>query len=196
MLAAHPSFEASNPSELIKLARAQQINFSSPGVGSVHHLAGEYINKLISGKLVHIGYRGAAPAVTDAVAGHVKLTISGMPPIVPFLQSGELKAIAATSKSRAPMFRNIPAMAEVNGFGEFDFVNWWGLFARAGAPTAVLEQLHNASVDALKDAQVREVLMIQAAEPIGNTSAEFHEFIGTEAAKYARIVKLTGVTMK
>jgi tripartite-type tricarboxylate transporter receptor subunit TctC len=75
VIAAHPSFQASNPLELTKLAQAQQINFSSPGIGGPQHLVGEYINKLIAGHLVHVGYRGAAPAATDAVAGHVKLTI-------------------------------------------------------------------------------------------------------------------------
>jgi tripartite-type tricarboxylate transporter receptor subunit TctC len=196
VLAAHPSFEASNPSELVNLAQARQIDFSSPGIGSPMHLTGEYINKLISGKLVHIGYRGAAPAVTDAVAGHVKLTISGMPPVVPFLQSGQLKAIGVTTKLRAPMFPNIPAMAETKDFEEFDFSNWFGLFARTGTSTAILDELYKASIEALKDAQVRGVLITQAAEPIGNTPAEFREFIRAEAAKYAKIVKLTGVTVR
>ena len=79
------------------MRQSQSVDFSSPGIGSSHHLAGEYINTLAGTKLVHIPYRGAAPAVTDAVSGHVKLTISGMPPVVPFLKSGNLKAIAVTS---------------------------------------------------------------------------------------------------
>jgi tripartite-type tricarboxylate transporter receptor subunit TctC len=195
VLAAHPSFEASNLMELVKLAQARDIDFSSPGVGSSHHLTGEYLNKLISGKLSHIAYRGAAPAVTDAVAGHVKLTISGLPAVVPFLQSGALKAIAVTNHARSPMFPDIPAMSETLGFEEFDFTVWFGLLARTGTPTAILERLQSASVVALKDAQVRKILVTQAAEPIGSTSDDFRKFIRSEAAKYAKIVKLTGVAV-
>jgi tripartite-type tricarboxylate transporter receptor subunit TctC len=112
VLAAHPSLAASTFEELLALARKQEVNFSSPGIGSSHHLTGEYINALQHTKLVHVPYRGATPAITDAVSGQVKLTISGMPPVVPFLQSGALKAIAVTSKKRSPLFPDIPAMAE------------------------------------------------------------------------------------
>src|SRR5258708_9020999 len=94
VLAAHPSFAASTPEQLIKLAQDEPVNFSTPGIGSSHHLAGEYINALRHTKLVHVPYRGSAPAVTDAVSAHVGLTISCRPPIVPFLQSHMLKSTA------------------------------------------------------------------------------------------------------
>jgi tripartite-type tricarboxylate transporter receptor subunit TctC len=196
VLAAHPSLQASNPTELVKLARAEPVNFSTPGVGSSHHLTGEYINKVQSTQLVHVPYRGAAPAVSDAVGGQVKLTISGMPPVVQFLRAGTLKAIAVTSKRRAPTFPDIPAIAETKGFEDFDFTNWFGLLARTGTPQPILDKLAKASVATLHDPQVREVLNTQAAEPVGNTPAEFREFIRAESAKYAKIVELTGVKIK
>jgi tripartite-type tricarboxylate transporter receptor subunit TctC len=196
VLAAHPSFEASNPVEFVKLARAQAVDFSSPGTGSSHHLTGEYINKLQSTQLVHVPYRGAAPAVADAVGGQVKLTISGMPPVVQFLQAGKLKAVAVTSKRRSPTFPDIPAMAETAGFEDFDFTNWFGLLARTGTAQPILHKLAKAAVAALKDPQVRDILMTQAAEPVGNTPAEFRDFIRAESAKYAKIVELTGVKVK
>jgi tripartite-type tricarboxylate transporter receptor subunit TctC len=196
VLAAHPSFEASTPAELVALARARQIDYSTPGIGSSHHLTGETINKLNATKLIHVPYRGAGPAVADAVGGQVKLTISGMPPVVGFLQSRALKAIAVASRQRSPRFPDVPALAETRGFEEFDFTNWFGLLARAGTPAMVLQRLHRATIEALKDAQVREILMAQAAEPVGNTPAEFREFIRAEIAKYARVVELTGVTIK
>ena len=196
VLVAHPSFQAATPAELIKLAHAQAVDFSSPGIGSAHHLTGEYMKTLQSMQLVHVPYRGASAAVTDAVAGQVKLTISGMPPVVPFLQSGQLKAIAVTSKKRAPMFPEIPALAETPGFEDFDFTNWFGLMARSGTPQGVLDRLAQSVVIALKDPKVREVLAQQAAEPVGNTPAEFRDFLRAESAKYARIVKLTGVQVK
>ena len=196
VLAAHPSFPASTPQELVKLARAQEIDYSTPGIGSSHHLTGEYLNKLISGRLVHVPYRGAAPAVTDAVAGQVKLTIAGMPPVVPFLQAGSLKAIAVTSKARSPQFPAIPAMSEIGGFEDFDFTNWFGLLARAGTPAPILDKLQAASVAALRDPHVRKILSTQAAEPVGNTPAQFRDFIHAEATKYARLVELTGLTIR
>jgi tripartite-type tricarboxylate transporter receptor subunit TctC len=196
VLAAHPSFPASTPEELIKLAQAREVDFSTPGIGSSHHLTGEYINALAHTKFVHVPYRGATPAVTDAVAGQVKLTISGMPPVVPFLKSGALKAIAVTSKKRSPLFPDIPALAEIKGFEDIDFTNWFGLLARAGTAPEILDRLHKASVEALKDPQVQEILENQAAVPVGNTPAEFREFIHAETAKYARIVEITHLEVK
>jgi tripartite-type tricarboxylate transporter receptor subunit TctC len=196
VLAAHPTFAASTTSELLALARAEPVDFSSPGVGSAHHLTGEYIGKLQGVRLVHVPYRGAAPAVADAVGGQVKLTISGMPPVVQFLQAGKLKAIAVTSKQRSPAFPGIPSLAETRGFEDVDFTNWFGLLARSGTPQPVLDKLAKATVAALKDPQVREILQSQAAEPVGNTPAEFGQFIRAESAKYAKIVQLTGVTVK
>jgi tripartite-type tricarboxylate transporter receptor subunit TctC len=196
VLAAHPSFEASTPSELVKLARSQTVNFSTTGIGSPHHLTGEYINKTQSTQLVHVPYRGAAPALADAVAGQVKLTISGMPPVVPFLQSGALKMIAVTSKQRASALPSIPALAETSGFEDFDFTTWFGLLARTGTPKPIIDKLAQATVAALSDPRVKEVLTTQAAQPVGDTPAEFHDFIRAEAAKYKRIVELTGVKLK
>jgi tripartite-type tricarboxylate transporter receptor subunit TctC len=193
VLAAHPPFPASNITELVKLARSQRVEFSSPGTASIPHLIGEYINKLQSTKLLHIPYRGAAPAVSDAVAGHVKLTISGMPPIVRLLESGALKAIAVTSKRRSPIFPNIPAMAETAGFEEADFTNWFGLVARTGVRRPILDKLAKATVEALKDQKVQDVLAIQAAVPVGSTQSEFQDFVRSEATKYTTLFELTGV---
>jgi tripartite-type tricarboxylate transporter receptor subunit TctC len=196
VLAAHPTFAASNTAELVKLARTQHVDFSSPGTGSSHHLTGEYINKLHTTRLVHVPYRGAAPAVADAVGGQVKLTISGMPPVVQFLHGGTLKAIAVTSKKRSPTFPNIPAMSETAGFEDFDFTNWFGLLARTGTPQSIIDKLTRATVTSLKDARVHDILTTQAAVPVGNTAAEFRDFIRAEAQKYANVVELTGVSVK
>ena len=196
VLAAHPTFPANNAAELVKLATSQSVDFSSPGTGSSHHLAGEYINTLAGTKLVHIPYRGAAPAVSDAVSGHVKLTISGMPPVVPFLKFGNLKAIAVTSAKRSPAFPNVPALSETKGFEGFDFTNWFGLLARTGTPQAILDKVAKVAIEALKDAKVREVLETQAAVPVGNTPEQFRDFIHEESVKYKKIVQLTGVKVK
>jgi tripartite-type tricarboxylate transporter receptor subunit TctC len=196
ILAAHPSFPASTPQELVALAKKEQVDFSTPGIGSSHHLTGEYMNYVTHGKLSHVPYRGAAPAVTDAVSGQVKLTISGMPPVVPFLKANKLKAIAVTSKKRFPLFPDIPAMSEIKGFEDFDFTNWFGLLAPAGTPQPILDKLQKASVEALKDEQVRKILESQAAVAVGNTSEEFRKFILDEAARYKKIVEITHVKIQ
>jgi tripartite-type tricarboxylate transporter receptor subunit TctC len=196
VFAAHPSFSASTVAQLVDLARARPIQCSSPGIGSAHHLVLEYINTLAGTHFEHIPYRGASPAVQDAVAGQVKLTISGMPPVVPFLQAGALKAIGVTSRDRLPIFPNIPAMAENEGFEHFDFTNWFGLLARSGTPQPILDRLSEAAVKALQIATVRDTLKAQAAEPVGNSPVEFGRFIAAESAKYRRIVEVTGVKLK
>jgi tripartite-type tricarboxylate transporter receptor subunit TctC len=196
ILAAHPSFAASNATELVALARKGQVDYSSPGIGSSHHLTGELIKKVQSTHLLHVPYRGAGPAVADAVGGQVKLTISGMPPVVGFLESHALKAIAVASRQRSPRFPDIPALAETLGLGDFDFTNWFGLLARTGTPPAILQQLYKTSTEVLQDAQVREILVPQAAEPVASRPDEFRDFIRAEAAKYARVVQITGVSIK
>jgi tripartite-type tricarboxylate transporter receptor subunit TctC len=196
ILAAHPGFPASSPQELVALAKKEQVDFSTPGIGSSHHLTGEYINHVARTKLTHVPYRGAAPAVTDAVAGQVKLTISGMPPVVPFLKAGKLKAIAVTSKKRFPLFPDVPAMSEIKGFEDFDFTNWFGLLAPAGTPQPILDKLNKAAVEALKDEHVRKILESQAAVAVGDTSAEFRKFILDEAARYKKIVEITRVKIQ
>ena len=120
MLAAHPTFEASESQRNWSSSRARsRSTFRRPGTGSAHHLTGEYVNKLHRTRLVHVPYRGAAPAITDAVGGQVKLTISGMPPVVQFLQAGKLKAIAVTSKQRSPTFPEHPRDGRDGGLRGF-----------------------------------------------------------------------------
>jgi len=193
---AHPSFPASTVSQLLDMARTHSVPFSSPGIGSAHHLVVAYINTLAGTHFEHIPYRGAAPAVQDAVAGQVKLTISGMPPVVPFLQAGSLKAIAVTSAERSSIFPTIPAMAENAGFEDFDFTNWFGLLARSGTPQPVLDAISKAAVAALQLATVRDTIKAQAAQPVGNGPTEFGLFIQHESAKYRKIVEVTGVKVK
>lgn len=196
VIAAYPGLPASTPQELIALAKKEQVDFSTPGIGSSHHLTGEYINYIAHTKLVHVPYRGAAPAVTDAVAGQVKVTISGMPPVVGFLHSNKLKAIAVTSKKRSPLFPDVPAIAEIKGFEDFDFTNWFGLLAPAGTPKPILMKLQKAAADALKDEQVRKILDAQAAVAVGNSPEEFRKFILDEAARYKKIVEITHVKIQ
>ena len=196
IIAAHPDLNISNPAELLAALkeRAQPIPYSTPGVGSGMHLAGEFLKKLAGPQLHHIPYRGAGPAVQDAVASHVPLTIAGMPPVVPYVKTGTLRAVAVTSAKRSVLFPEIPALAELGGdYREFDLTNWFGLLAPAGTPDVILQSLHTAAVAALADTTVRQRIADQGAEPVGNTPAEFTVFIRAESDKYKRIAAATGV---
>jgi tripartite-type tricarboxylate transporter receptor subunit TctC len=193
LIVANQTFPASTPEQLVGLIKAREIDFSHSGVGSAHHLTGMYLNKLVSGHLLPIVYRGMAQALADTLSGQVALSISGLPPALPFLRSGHLKAIAVTSKRRSPFLPGVPALAETKGLEEFDTVSWYGLLAPKGMPAVLVEKLHLAVVQALKKDKVREILESQAAEPVGNTPDEFSRFIRAEATKYAKIIEVTGL---
>ena len=199
IVTAHPDLKVGSPSELIALLKARQgqLTYSSPGVGSAQHLAGELLKKTAGVDMKHVAYRGAAPAVQDAVAGHVPITISGMPPVVELIKSGKLRAIAVTSAKRTPRLPDTPVLAELGQeFAALEITNWFGLFAPAGVSENVRQKLHQAAVKALGDPMVRQRIAEQGAEAVGNTPAEFAAFIAAEFAKYARIVKLSGVRVE
>jgi tripartite-type tricarboxylate transporter receptor subunit TctC len=196
VITAHPKLKVASPSELIALLKARpgQLTYSSPGVGSAQHLAGELLKKTVGVDMKHVAYRGGAPAVQDAVAGHVPITISGMPPVVELIKSGKLRAIAVTSAKRSPLLPDTPALAELGSeFAAFDITNWFGLFAPASVSSDIRQKLHQAATKALIDPTVRHRIAEQGAEPVGNNPAEFAAFIAAESDKYARIAKLSGV---
>jgi tripartite-type tricarboxylate transporter receptor subunit TctC len=192
VLAAHPSLRATTVKQLVSLSRSQPLNYSIPGVGSLHHLIGQYVNALQSAQLVHVPYRGAAPAVTDAVSGHVQLTIAGLPAALAFIRSEQLKPIAVTSRERSPIVPEVPAMAETAEFKDADFSNWFGLLAPAGTGAHVVESLAKTAVAALNDPKLRETLETQAAVPVGFGPDQFGAFIRSEATRYATVLALTG----
>jgi tripartite-type tricarboxylate transporter receptor subunit TctC len=199
VITAHPDLSASSPAELIALLKARpgQLDYSSPGLGSGQHLAGELLKKIAGVNMKHVAYRGAAPAVQDAVAGHVPITISGMPPVLELVKANKLRAVAVTSAKRSQLLPQVPSLAELGGgFAKLDVTNWFGLFAPAGVADDIRKKLHQAAVKALGDPTVRQRIAEQGAEAVGNTPAEFAEFIAAESAKYAEIAKLTGVRVE
>jgi tripartite-type tricarboxylate transporter receptor subunit TctC len=199
IVTAHPDLKVTSPSELIALlkARGGQLTYSSPGVASAQHLAGELLKKIAVVDMRHVAYRGAAPAVQDVVGGHVPIAISGMPPVVELIKSGKLQAVAVTSTKRSKLLPNTAALAELGeGFAGFDITNWFGLFAPAGVSEDIRQKLHQAAVKALGDPMVRQRIADQGAEAVGNTPAEFMAFIAAESARYARIAKLSGVRVE
>jgi tripartite-type tricarboxylate transporter receptor subunit TctC len=196
MIVANPELNVTTPAQLIALLRSRpgQLNYSSPGTGSPHHLAGEYLKKLAGVQMQHVVYRGAGPAVQDAVAGHVPITISGMPPVIELVRADKLRAVAVTSAKRSALFPNTMALAEFGPeYKDFDFTNWFGFLAPAGVPDAIQKRLHAATVKVLSEPSALTRIAEQGAEVVGNSPEQFTAFLRAEIAKYGRVAKETGV---
>lgn len=180
--------------ELLALAKSKpgQLNFASSGSGSMPHLAGELLR--LEGKvdIVHVPYRGAAPAVNDILGGQVQMVFLDLPVLLPHVQSGKVKPIVVGSKARVPTLPNVPTTAEA-GFPKIEAENWYGMVAPAGTPDAIIARLNKAAVDALRSPEVKDKLSAQGAILVGDTPEEFAAYIRSEIKKWGEVVKSAGV---
>lgn len=179
--------------ELVAMAKASpgKLNFASTGPGSMPHLAGELFRIIAGIDIVHVPYRGAAPAVTDLLGGQVQMLFADTPILLPHVRSGALKALGVGSKTRAPSLPDVPTMAE-QGLPQIDAVNWYGMVGPAGLPPAVTAKLNAAAIAAMKSPDVQEKLFAQGATLIGNKPEEFAAYIKSEIAKWAKVVQASG----
>jgi tripartite-type tricarboxylate transporter receptor subunit TctC len=193
VLVLHPSVPAKNVQQLIALAKARpgQLNFASGSTGSAGHLAGELFKTMASVDMVHIPYKGAAPAVTDLLAGHVSLLFDNMASALPNIKAGRVRALAVTTARRSPFLPEIPTIDET-GLRSFDIGTWFGVFAPAGTPPAIVVQLNRELVRILNTPAMKERLATLGAEPMGNTPEAFANFVKSEMSKYERIVRASG----
>jgi len=180
--------------ELIALARAQpgKLNFASSGPGSLPHLAGELLKLTAKIDIVHVPYRGAAPAVNDLLGQQVQMAFLDLPILLPQVKAGALRGIAIGSPQRAPTAMDVPTTAE-QGMPELRIENWYGMVAPAATPPAIVAALNKIATEAMRDPAVREKLASQGAELIGDTPEHFRGFIETEIAKWAGVIKAAGV---
>jgi tripartite-type tricarboxylate transporter receptor subunit TctC len=190
LLVVHPSVPARSVKELIGLAKARpgQLYFASPGSGSVQHLAGELFKLEAKVDMVHVPYKGSGQSIVDLVAGHVQLNFDSVPPVLPHVRSGRLRALAVTSEKRFSILPDIPTVTE-SGVAGFDLSTWWGLVAPAAVGKDIVARLEAETVKLLRQTDVREKIAFAGADTVGNTAEEFAAFIRAERAKYARIVK-------
>ena len=194
VLVAHPSVPAKSVRELIALAQSKpgQITYASSGVGTGPHLAAELFAMLAGVKLNHIPYKGAAPAIIDVMGGQVQINFSTIVTAMPYAQSGRLQFIAVTSPQRAQVLPAVPTIAE-SGLPKYEALGWYVLMVRAGTPAPVLARIHSGIVGALKDAAVRERLIKDGAEVVGNTPEEAARFLKAEIARWGAVVKSAGI---
>jgi tripartite-type tricarboxylate transporter receptor subunit TctC len=181
-------------SELIALAKAQpgKLNFASSGAGSLPHLAGELLKLTANIDVVHVPYRGAAPAVNDLLGQQVQMAFLDLPVLLPQIKAGSLRGIAMGSLERALTAPQVPTTAEA-GMPDLRVENWYGMVAPARTPPAIVASLHRITTEAMSDPAVKEKLAGQGATLIGNTPEQFRAFIGTEINKWAKVIKDAGV---
>ena len=190
VLSVHPSLPAKNVKELIALAKASpgKLNFASSGLGSSNQMAGELFKLMAGVNIVHVPYKGNAPALTDTIAGQVEMIFSGVPALIPHIQSGRLRAIAIGSLKRFPAIPQVPTIDE-SGLKGYEATTWFGLLAPAKTPRDIVTRLNAEAGKILAGREVGERFVSEGIEPSGDTSEQFARFIRDEIAKYAKVIK-------
>ena len=194
MLVVAKDVPAKNMSELVALAKAQpgKLNFASAGVGGLPHLAGELFKLTAKIDIVHVPYRGAAPAINDLLSQQVQMTFLDLPVILPQIKAGNLKPIALGARERAKQAPDVPTTAEV-GMPDLLIENWYGMIGPAGLPREILDKINRVAVEAMSDPNVKDKLADQGLTLVPQTPEQFRKFIAAEAIKWAKVVKDSGV---
>lgn len=191
VLVVHPSLRAATVKELIALAKARpgEINFASSGHGTPAHLAGELFNSMAGVKMVHVPYKGAAPALADLLGGQLTFMFDTVITSVPQIRAGKLRAIAVSSGRRASSLPEVPTLQEA-GIANFDISQWQGVLAPAGTPKAIVDRLNAEIVRAMRSPDVRERIVTQGGnEIVTGTPEDFAALIKSDLRMYAKLIK-------
>lgn len=196
MLVVNPQLPVKSVKELVDYARANpgKLAFASSGSGTSIHMAGELFKMQAGIDVLHVPYKGSAPALTDLIGGQVQYDFDNMPSALPHVQSGKLRALAVTTQERSPSAPDLPTMKE-SGFPDFDVSSWFGLTAPANTPSEVLNKLNAAIVQAQDSPQVQETFKQLGAIGSKMTQPEFAAFVQSEVKKWAPVVKASGATV-
>jgi len=195
LLVSNPTFPAKNTAELIAFVKARPgaVQFASGGIGSIQHFAMELFVHMAKLKMIHVPYKGVGPATTDVLASHVPMLAANILTLLPHVKSGRLRAHGVTSLERSASAPDIPTIAEA-GLPGYEAVQWYGLVAPAGTPSAIVKQLHAAVVKVLNDPVIREHFQKGGAEPTPSDSPEaYAKLIRNELAKWAAVAKAAGI---
>ena len=194
VLVVNPGVPARSVKDLIALAKARpgQLNFGSSGTGGSNHLAGELFNAMAGVKIVHIPYKGNAPALIDLAGGHVDLIFNGLTSALPLIKSGKLRALAVTSLQRSAALPDAPTLDEVALKG-FVAVAWNGLGAPANTPRDVIAKINTDVVRIVSSPELKERLKAEGSDPVGSTTGQYAAFLRDEIAKWAKVIKFAKV---
>ncbi|HEX9556002.1 MAG TPA: tripartite tricarboxylate transporter substrate binding protein [Reyranella sp.] len=194
LLVVHPSVPVQSVKELIAYAKARpgQLNYGSGGVGSTPYLATELLKAMAGIDVVHVPYKGGAPALADLVAGQLTFMIENVPGTMPLVKSGKLRALAITSAQRSPLAPDLPTMAEA-GVPDYEMVGWNGVFVAKGTPAEIVARLNSDLAKVLRLPDVKEQMATLGAEPGGDSTPAFGAFVKAESARWGRIIKERGI---
>jgi tripartite-type tricarboxylate transporter receptor subunit TctC len=195
LLVVHPSVPVNSVSELAAYAKANaaSVNYASGGVGTASHLSGEQFSTLAGAKITHVAYKGGAQALNDMIGGQVQIMFANLPEVLSLVQSGKLKALAVTGSTRHAALPDVPAFSETT-FPGMNARSWFGLFAPAGTPPAIVEKLAQTIVQSVADPAVQERLKGLGADPVGDDRATFQKYVNDEVARWAVLVAQSGAT--
>ena len=170
-------------------ANAGKLSFSSSGVGNPQQLAGELMNMMAGTNVLHVPYRGAAPAVTDVATGAVSMSFASLAAALPLIKGGKLRAVAVTSKDRMPQLPDVPPLSEgAPGLAGYELLNWFGMFATGGTPQPIVDRLNTIVNTALKDPAIADKLNPQGIVPRPMSAAEYKKFVESETEKFGKII--------
>jgi tripartite-type tricarboxylate transporter receptor subunit TctC len=194
VMTVHPSVPAKTVAEFIEYAKANpgKINMASPGNGTSVHLSGEMFMAMTGVKLVHVPYRGSAPALTDMISGQVQVMFDNLPSSLQHIRSGALRALAVTTAAPSPQLPDVPTVAET--VPRFDASAWHGMAAPKGTPPEVIRRLNEAVKEALADPKMQARIAELGGVPMVVTPSEFGEFIRAEIEKWGKVVRFSGVS--
>jgi tripartite-type tricarboxylate transporter receptor subunit TctC len=192
-----PSLGVSTLPAFVDYARAHpgRINFGSAGAGTITHLGAELLKDEAKINIVHVPYRGIAPAMTDLLGGQIQMLVADVPVLLPQIKSGAIKALAITSGTRISALPDVPTTAEM-GYPRVVSDNWYGLVAPAGVPADILDRLRHAAITALNSDDLKKQYATFNAAPFPTTPQQFHDFILSEQAKWEPIIRKTGVKLE
>lgn len=195
VVALHPSVPARNIKELIALAKARpdQLTFASNGAGSPGHLAGELLKSMTNTRILHVPYKGSAPATMALASGETSMTFTTTTAVLPHAKAGRIRIIAVTTLQRVPQFPEYPTVAE-SGLAGYEAISWFGLVAPAAISLDLVKKIHADALQVLNTSDMRSRIAGLGATPIGNTPEQFRLQIRDDLAKWARIIKLSGAT--
>ena len=189
VLVVHPDLPVKTVGELLTYAKANpnQLSFASAGSGTDTHLAGELFKAMTGTSMVHVPYRGGAPAMVDLIAGRVQLSFGSVATTIPHIQAGRLRAIAMTGTKRFEGLPGVPTISE-SGVPGYEINNWYGIFLPANSPQDIIQRLNSETIKILQKPEIRAKLVAAGLEPMWNTPAEFAGYVRAETAKWRKIV--------
>jgi len=198
LMAVNPATPFKNLQDVVAQARAEpgKIAYATAGAGTPSHIAGELLNLRAGIKLLHIPYKGGGPATTDVVGGQVPLLIISIPAAIGFAKSGKLRPIAVTTLKRSPAAPDVPTVAEALSMPDFEVDSWFAVFAPAKTPANIVGRLQQEIARVVRIPEVRQKLLEQGADGVGNTSAELDQIVKSELRKWTVLIQQAGIKLE